>query len=79
MELVILGLSTILQLVCLVAPGWWIQTVQIHGSTFTSYYAIFYKILCVNSDCEMMSWDTQKLGGMSLLLFYRLGVMIQIP
>ena len=54
MELVILGLSTILQLVCLVAPGWWIITSKYSGST--SYEAIFYFITCEKSHCETMSW-----------------------
>ena len=53
-ELVILGLSTILQLVCLVAPGWWIQTSKDSG--YTTYAAIFYRIDCEKSHCETMSW-----------------------
>lgn len=51
-ELVILILSTILQLVCLVAPGWWIETYS--GSTM--YEALFYIVTCANSQCETMSW-----------------------
>lgn len=53
-ELVILGFSTVLQLVCLVAPGWWIQTNKYEGST--SYEALFYVIICAKSLCKTMSW-----------------------
>ena len=61
-ELVILFLSTFLQLVCLVAPGWKVYT---SGRTET-YSAIFYVITCVNSKCETDSWkDYYNKTGLS--------------
>ena len=52
-ELVALCLSTVLQLVCLVAPGWWIDT----DKYSESYTALFYIIICKNvTGCETMSW-----------------------
>ena len=54
----ILGLSTILQLVCLVAPGWWIQTFKYRYDGSTMYEALFYLITCKDSHCETVSWLT---------------------
>ena len=54
-ELVALCLSTFLQLVCLVAPGWWIQTD--HDSGTTTYAAVFYIIVYKHlTGCKTMSW-----------------------
>ena len=51
-QFVLLVLSALLQVACLVAPGWWIV---IHEESET-YFGIFYVIKCNKTDCNTQSW-----------------------
>ena len=55
LEFFFLFVSTILQLVCIFAPGWWIYSSKSTGEEVFS--AMFYLIEFKNSRCDLRLWE----------------------